>query len=109
MAQCPRWGCRSASCRLLYGINLSEGYLFVPCRHVGLKFGDVVIAQHDGFLFVVVTFEDGWEEVAGRLALRITHGEDGCISTFCHELVLQSVSTAVASDDTADFPELEVV
>ena len=84
------------------------GYLFVPCRHVGLKFRNLVIAQYDGFLLVVI-FEDGWEEVAGRLALRITHGKDGGVGAFGYELVLQAVATTVASDDTADFPELEVV
>ena len=93
---------------LLYGINLSGVYSFVPRHHVGLKFGDVVIAQHDGFLLVFI-FEEGGKEVASRLAFRVAHGEDGCIGTFGHELVLQAVAPAVASDDTADFPELEVV
>ena len=83
--------------------------LFVPRHHVGLKFGNVVIAQHDGFVVVVVIFEDGWEEVTGGLAFRVTHGEDGGVGAFGYELVLQAVATAVASDDTADFPELEVV
>ena len=94
---------------LLYGINLSGVYLLVPRRHVGLKLRNVVVAQHDGFVIVVVIFKDGWEEVAGRLAFRVTHGKDGSVGTFGYELVLQAVATAVASDDTADFPELEVV
>ena len=83
--------------------------LLVPRHHVGLKFGDVVIAQHDGFVVVVVVIEDGGEEVASGLALGVAHGEDGGVGAFSYELVLQTVAPAVASDDTADFPELEVV
>ena len=113
MVQFPRWGCRSLKVSPLLVYKLVKGLPvaftpLIPCRHVGLQFCDVVVTQHDGFLLVVI-FEDGGEEVTGRLAFRITHGEDGSVGTFGHELVLQTVATAVASDDTADFPELEVV
>ena len=93
---------------LLYGINLSGVYSFVPRHHVGLKFGDVVIAQHDGFLLVVI-FEEGGKEVASRLAFRVAHGEDGCIGTFGHELVLQTVSTAVSAKNAVNLPPLQSV
>ena len=82
--------------------------MLIPCRHIGLQFCNIVITQHDGFLLVVIFEEDG-EEVTSGLSIGVAHGEDGGVGAFGYELVLQTVAPAVASDDTADFPELEVV
>lgn len=61
-----------------------------------------------GFFFVVVLEEHG-EHIPNGLALSVAHGIGGSIDTLCHELVLQAVAAAVASDDAAHLPELEVV
>ena len=60
-------------------------------------------------VFLVVIFEEHWEHVFGCLAFGVAHGEHGGESAFGHELVLQAVAVTVASDNTADFPEAEVV
>ena len=59
--------------------------------------------------FVVVILEEHGEHVLNGLSLCVAHGIGGGIDTLCHELVLQSVAAAVASDDAASLPEAEVV
>ena len=61
-----------------------------------------------GFVVVIVLEEHG-EHILHGLALSIAHGIGGGIDTLCHELVLQAVAAAVASDDATHLPELEVV
>ena len=39
----------------------------------------------------------------------VTHSVDGGVGTFCHELMLQTVTVAVAANDATDFPELYIV
>ena len=63
MVQYHRWGCRSLKVppfiwyKLVMGLPVALTPL-VPRHHVGLQFGYVVIAQHGGFLLVVI-FEEG--------------------------------------------------
>ena len=61
-----------------------------------------------GFVVIIVLEEHG-EHILNGLALCVAHGIGGGIDTLCHELVLQSVAAAVASDDAASLPEAEVV
>ena len=63
----------------------------------------------DGRLAVVIIVEDHGEHVGSGLALRVAHRVDGCVGTLGHELVLQPVAAAVASDDAAHLPEADVV
>jgi hypothetical protein len=58
---------------------------------------------------VIVVLEECGEDVADGLSLGVTVGEHGGEGAFGHELVLQAVAVAVASDDATDFPEAEVV
>lgn len=58
---------------------------------------------------VVVVLEECGEDVADGLSLWVAHGEHGGVGAFGHELVLQSVAVAVASDYATDFPEAKVV
>ena len=60
-------------------------------------------------VFLVVIFEYLWEHVGNGLALWVAHGIDSSLGTFSHELMLQSVALAVATDDATHFPEAEVV
>ena len=62
-----------------------------------------------GGIVVVVVLEERWEDVAWGLSLWVAHSEHGGVGAFCHELVLQAVAVAVASDDAAHLPEAEVV
>ena len=59
--------------------------------------------------FVVIVLEEYGEHILHGLALSVAHGIGGGIDTLCHKLVLQAVAAAVASDDAAHLPELEVV
>lgn len=61
-----------------------------------------------GFVVIIVLEEHG-EHILHGLALSVAHGIGGGIDTLCHELVLQAVAAAVASDDAASLPEAEVV
>ena len=61
-----------------------------------------------GFVVVIVLEEHG-EHIPNGLALSVAHGIGGGIDTLCHELVLQAVAAAVASDDATNLPEAEVV
>ena len=82
--------------------------LMVHAGHESLKVGCFVIG--DGWLIVdVIIFKYLWEHVADGLALWVAHGVDSSVCTFSHQLVLQSIAVAVASDDATDFPEAEVV
>ena len=58
---------------------------------------------------VIVILEECWEDVADGLSLGVAHGEHGGKGALGHELVLQAVAVAVATDDATDFPEAEVV
>ena len=61
-----------------------------------------------GFIVIIILEEYG-EHILHGLALSVAHGIRGGIDTLCHELVLQAVAAAVASDDATRFPEAEVV
>ena len=61
------------------------------------------------FGFVVIILEEHGEHIPNGLALSVAHGIGSGIYALCHELVLQSVAAAVASDNAAGFPEAEVV
>ena len=58
---------------------------------------------------VIVVPEECGEDVADGLALGVAVGEHGGVGAFGHELVLQAVAVAVATDYATDFPEAEVV
>ncbi len=66
--------------------------------------------SRDGWLVVViVVVEEHGEYVGHGLALRVAHGVGGGIDAFGHQLVLQAVALAVATDDSTYLPEAEVV
>ena len=62
------------------------------------------------FVFIViVVIKQHREHVLYCLALCITHYVNGCIYYLCEELMLQCVTATIASDDTLDVPELQIV
>ena len=63
----------------------------------------------DGWLVVVVIVEKHGEGVGHGLALRVAHRIDGGVGALGHELVLQPIAAAVASDDATNLPESDVV
>jgi hypothetical protein len=64
----------------------------------------------NGRLFVVIVcVEYNWEHVSYGLTFRVTHGVDGGVGAFGEELVLQHVSLAVAPNNAAYLPELDVI
>ena len=74
--------------------------------HLGLKLRFFFFC--DGRL-VVVIIEEHRKHVGHGLALGVAHGVHGGVGTFGHELVLQQVAAAVASDDAAHFPKADVI
>ena len=83
--------------------------LVVHTGHECLEVGCFVFC--DGWLVVVivVVFKYLWEHVGNGLAFWVSHRIDSSVGTFSHQLVLQPVALAVASDDATDFPEAEFV
>ena len=74
-----------------------------------ILYGGRLFVMADGRLVVVIVVEEHREYIFHSFALRVTHGEAGGVGTFGEELVLQSVALSVASDDTAHFPEANVI
>ena len=58
---------------------------------------------------VVVLLEEHREQVFDGLAFGVAHGKHCGVGALGYELVLQAVAVAVATDDTANLPEAEVV
>ena len=82
--------------------------LMVHAGHECLEVGCFVVG--DGWLIAdVVILKYLREHVADGLALWVSHRIDSSVCAFGHELVLQAVAAAVASDDAADFPKLDFV
>ena len=80
----------------------------VESVHLCLKFLGFLVGH--GWLIVdVVILEYLREHVGNSLAFRVAHGIDSSVGTFSHELMLQPVAVAVATDDATNFPEAEVV
>ena len=69
----------------------------------------LVFVADGGLVVIVVVLEEYGEHVGYGLALWVAHGEHRGVGTFGDELVLQAVALSVASDDTANFPEANVV
>ena len=72
-------------------------------------YGGRLFVLADGRLVIVIFVEEHGEYVFHSFALRVTHGVSGGVGALGYELMLQSVALAVASDDTANLPEAEVV
>ena len=83
--------------------------LLVPGLHFGHEVGGFLVGDGWGAVVVIIVVEEHGEHVGDSLALGVAHGVDGCVCTLGKELVLQAVAPAIASDDAAHFPELEVV
>lgn len=82
--------------------------LVVHSVHECLEIGCFVIA--DGWLIVdVIILKYLWEYIGNGLALWVSHRIDSSVCTFSHELMLQSVALAVATNDTTCLPEADVV
>ena len=97
----------------LIGILWVIGLLFfvrlaVVCVYISQQVVHVLLGE-GRLVVVIVEFEEHGEHVGYGLALRIAHDVDGGIDTFGHQLVLQQITAAVATDDAAHFPEAEVV
>lgn len=72
-------------------------------------YGGRLFVLADGRLVFIIVVEEHGEYVFHSFALRVTHGVSGGVGTLGEELVLQTVTLAVASDDAAHFPETDVV
>lgn len=83
--------------------------LVVHAGHECLEVGFFVFC--DGWLIVVIVivFKYLWEHVGNGLAFWVSHRIDSSVCTFSHQLMIQAVALAVASDNATDFPEAEVV
>ena len=62
------------------------------------------------FVFVVIfVVKQHWEHVLYCFAFRIAHYVDARIYYLGKELMFQRISAAIASDNTSDVPELQVI
>jgi hypothetical protein len=70
-----------------------------------LEFGSFILC--DGWLIVdvIIILEYLREHVGNGLAFWVSHCVDGSVCTFSHELMLQAVTLAVASNDAPCLPE----
>jgi hypothetical protein len=77
----------------------------VHACHEYLKVGNFIVC--DGWLIVdvIIILEYLREHVGNGLAFWVSHCVDGSVCTFSHELMLQAVTLAVASDNSACLPE----
>ena len=83
--------------------------LLVHTCHECLEASSIFIADEWFIVNVVIILKYLREHVGNGLALWVSHGIDSSVCTFSHELMLQAVAVAVASDNAADFPEAEIV
>ena len=83
--------------------------LCVHSFHECLEVGCFVFC--DGWLIVVivVVVKYLWEHVGNGLAFRVTHRVDSCVGTFGHQLMFQTVSLAVATNDATCLPESDFI
>ena len=77
--------------------------------HFGHEIGGFLVGDGWWTFFVIIVVEEHGEHVGDSLALGVAHGVDGGVGTLGYELVLQAVALAVASNDTANLPEAEVI
>ena len=87
---------------------VSPLFLSIECIHYGLKLC-YVFSRDWRFVVIIVGIEEHREHVGHGLALGVAHDIPGGVGTFGNELMLQSVALTVASDDTTNLPEAEVV
>ena len=82
--------------------------LVVHAVHECLEVGCFVIC--DGWLIVdVIILKYLWEYIGNGLSFRVSHGIDSSVGAFGHQLVLQPVAVAVATNDATCLPEADVV
>ena len=86
----------------------SHGALFINSLNESLKLSHLFFGNAFSWFNVVIVEQIG-EHVGNGLVLWVAHDVDGGIDAFGHQLMLQQVAATVASDDTAHFPEAEVV
>lgn len=78
-------------------------------RHFRLEHRHLVLSYLRLVLIFLVILKQHGEHVGDGLTLRVARGIDCGKYALGHELVFQLVAVAVASDDTANFPERDVV
>ena len=82
--------------------------LVVHAGHEFLEVGYFVFC--DGWLIVdVVILKDLREHVGNSLAFWVSHRIDSSVCTFGHQLMLQSVALAVATNDATCLPESDFI
>ena len=89
--------------------HISFSHFLVHTCHECLKVFCIFIADGWFIVVVVVIFKYLREHIYNGLALRVTHCIDGSVDTFGHELMLQSVTLAVAHDDELYLPQPQIV
>lgn len=88
--------------------TVSPLFLCIVCVYISQQVVHVFLGE-GRLVIVIVCVEEHGEHVGYGLALGITHDVDGGIDAFGHQLMLQPVAAAVATDDAAHFPEADVV
>lgn len=83
--------------------------LLVHTCHECLEVGCIFIADGWFIVDVVIIFEYLREYGGNGLSFRVAHGEHGGVGTFGHQLMLQSVSLAVAHDDEVNLPQPQII
>lgn len=87
---------------------VSPLFLSIECIHYGMKLC-YVFSRDWRFVVIIVGIEEHGEHVGHGLALGVAHRIDSSVGTFSHELMLQSVTLAVAHDDEVNFPQPQIV
>ena len=82
--------------------------LAVVCVYISQQVVHIFLGEWR-LVVVIVVVEKHREHICYGLALGVAHDVDCCVDAFGHQLVLQQVTAAVASDDATHFPEAEVV
>jgi hypothetical protein len=70
-----------------------------------LEFGSFILCDGWFIVIVLIILEELWENIGNGFSFWVAHCIDGSESTFSHELMLQPVALAVASDNSACLPE----